>query len=310
VCFRCWCALRWPAAPAQLGGSAEANRDKATKEAQRLLERVVIPPGAVALAKAPAALPGPALGIPSDLTYVDLSRFYQIPLSLQDTLAYVKMHPPAGVTESGFSRGGSVPTVGFAWYGKDADDPSTGGQLSVVMAPAGAASTYFRVDAGHSWLDPRPARDTTSGPRLRIESGGSCPASDTRAVGVRNSGEDLSGELAPDSTATGGLICFYDGLNGAVRFALLHSRTLTTADADRLGRLAHEVDLSHSDGGFMHCPMDDGSAAVLVLAYPNRPAVDIWLHERGCVSVSNGQVGASGSNSMAALLDAVQAFAH
>jgi hypothetical protein len=291
-------------------GSAEANRDKATKEAQRLLERVVIPPGAVALAKAPSSLPGPALGAPGVQTYVDLSRFYRVPLSFQDTLAYVKMHPPAGVTDSGSSRGGSAPTVGLAWDGKDADDPSTSGQLSVVMAPAGSASTYFRVDAGHYWLDPRPTRDTTSGLRLRIESGGSCPASDTRAVGVRNSGDDLSRELTPDSTANDGRICFYDGMNGAAPFALSHSRTLTAAEAGRLGRLAHEVDLSHSDGSFMHCPMDDRSAAVLILAYPNRPAVDIWLHERGCASVSNGQVGASGSNSMAALVDAVQAFAH
>jgi hypothetical protein len=291
------------------GGSAAANRDKAVKEAQRLLGRAVIPPGAVALAKAPASLPGPALGLPSELAYVDLSRFFKVPLSFQSTLAYVKAHPPSGVTAAGSSGGETYPTAGLAWDGTDADDPNSGGQLSVVMVAADAASTYFRVDAGHYWLDPQPVRDTTAGPRLRIEGGGPCPASDARAVGVRSSGDDLSRELAPDSTATGGLVCSYGGLNG-MRFALAHSQTLTAAEAAGLGRLAHQVDLSHLDGSVRSCPMDDGTAAVVVLDYPGRAAVDIWLHERGCAFIANGQVVAGGGGDITSLLDAVRVFQH
>jgi hypothetical protein len=48
--------------------------------------------------------------------------------------------------------------------------------------------------------------------------------------------------------------------------------------------------LSHPGGGAVSCPMDDGSAEVLALAYPGRPDVDLWINLNGCAGVSNGSL--------------------
>jgi hypothetical protein len=52
--------------------------------------------------------------------------------------------------------------------------------------------------------------------------------------------------------------------------------------------------LSHTDGAVVHCPMDDGSAEILALAYPGRPDVDLWIKLNGGASVSNGYIAAGG----------------
>ncbi|HEX4727273.1 MAG TPA: hypothetical protein VH298_05720, partial [Jatrophihabitans sp.] len=176
---------------------------------------------------------------------------------------------------------------------------------SMELAPAESSDSYLRVDAGQYWQDPRPIKDSTAGARLRIEAGEHCPARDYRVVGVRNPGIDLSRQLAPAAIATGALPCSYSGANEP-RLALLSARTLSPTEAGRLSRLAHQVDLSHSDGGIFNGGDDDGTAQVLVLDYPNQPAVDLWLHLRGYSSVSNGQVIAGGNASVAALLDATR----
>ncbi|HJQ02066.1 MAG TPA: hypothetical protein VJ851_10715 [Jatrophihabitans sp.] len=288
-------------APASdLDAQAAHDRQRATDQARRLLAYAVIPPGATAQDDAPASLPGPALGMPGEQTYVDLARYYRLPLSLAAAVEFVRTHPPAGLIEAGSSTGSPGQTVGYAWDGPSGS--SVQGQLSMVLAPIDTTSSYLRVDAGQYWLDPRPVKDDAAGARLRIEADEHCPASDAGVVGVRNPDIDLSRQLAPAATATGGLLCSYAGLNGN-RFALLSGRPLTADEAGRLGSLAHQVDLSHSDG-LRHCAMDDGSAAVLVLDYPGRPAVDLWLHQRGCTSVSNGQVMAGGNASTSALLNA------
>ena len=290
-------------APASdLDAQAANARQRALDQARRLLTFAVIPPGATEQHSAPASLPGPALGMPAEQTYVDLAKYYRVPLPLAAAVAFVQAHPPSGLIEAGSSKGGPGQTVGYAWDGPVGG--SAQGQLSMVLAPLDATSSYLRVDAGQDWLDPRPMTDTSTGPRLRIEAGGQCPASDAGVVGVRNPDDDLSRQLAPAATATGGLVCSYSGLNGN-RFALLSSRTLTATEAGQLGRLAHQVDLSHSDGA-RNCPLDDASAAVLVLDYPHRSAVDLWLRLRGCTTVSNGEVLAGGNASASALLDAVR----
>lgn len=279
------------------------NRDQATDRARELLAYAVIPPGAKEQAAPPASLPGPALGMPDAQTYADIARYYRVPLPLEAAAAFVHSHPPAGLTEGGSSQGGSNHTIGYAWYGPNSD-PAALGQLSMVLAAADSTSSYLRVDGGENFDDPRPIKDSQPGPRLRIEAGERCPVRDYGVVGVRNPGVDLSRQLAPAATAVGGLVCSYSGFNGN-RQALLSSRTLTAAEAGRLGRLAHQVELSHSDG-LMNCPMDDGSARALVLDYSGRPAVDLWLTPGACGGVSNGQVRAFGNAGVAAMQDALR----
>jgi hypothetical protein len=267
------------------------------------LTYAVIPPGAKEQSDQPAALAFPPLGLPNEQTYVDIAKYYRVPLPVEEAAAFVHSHPPAGFTEEGSSQGGSNHTVGYAWSG-----PNTGpaqGQLSMELVSADPTSSYLRVDGGQYWQDPRPIKDDQSGARLRIEAGGHCPANDLGVVGVRNPGIDLSRQLAPATTATSGLLCSYSGLNEP-RLTLISARTLSPAEAGRLSLLAHQVDLSHSDGGISNGPLDDGSAQVLVLDYPNEPAVDLWLHQSGYRLASNGQVVAGGNASAAALLDAVR----
>jgi len=225
-------------------------------------------------------------------------------MSDSETVAFVKAHPPAGLKESGWSgsaNGSLTMSTGLAWTGPDQDDASTAGELSVVVAAAGADASYFRVDAGQYWVDPRPDKFVVTGPLMRVEAGGDCPDNDRGITGVRSSGDALASMLAPSQTATGGLFCSYAGLNGSA-FSLLNHHVLSTAEAVRAGRLAHAVELFH-DGGLRNCPWDDGSAWLLVLDYPDRPAVDLWLRQRGCSWATNGVVTASGSSSLKALFD-------
>jgi len=311
------CAERATTSPSRHGaGSAsrsldeqeKANRKQAEDEARRLFELARIPPGAVALQSAPAALAGPSVGTPAMSTYASLARFWRVPMSFAALDEYVRRHPPAGLTSEGDGstrQHGLLTSHGYAWQ----DDPShgspQGGQLSMSMAPAVGSSdvSYLRVDAGSEWLDPHPVIDSMSGTRLRLETGQSCPASGIG--GVRNDGaDDLDGVLAPNATPASGRVCVYAGGNGQT-FALLRQRTLPRAEAARVAAAAHAVDLAHPDGVVIHCPAFRGSTFLVVLSYPSRSAVDLLVDAGGCSSASNGHVVASQSVSLSALIDLV-----
>ena len=42
--------------------------------------------------------------------------------------------------------------------------------------------------------------------------------------------------------------------------------------------------------------MDDGSAELIVFAYPGKPNVDVWVRLNGCGAISNGYI--EGGNSL------------
>jgi hypothetical protein len=190
-----------------------ANRDKAETGARQLLTLVGLPPGAVELTAAPAALTGPALGSTRSATEVDLARYWHLPLPFAAADAYLRQHPPAGLSEWGSSSGGSSGAKGYAW----AD--SSGGQLQLGLAPAGGSASYLRADAVATWLDPHPLRDAAPGPRLRIEAGGRCPAS--TPPWCRRAGR-AAGWCAPTRAATaGGSACCGNGRSRPARPASL-----------------------------------------------------------------------------------------
>lgn len=284
---------------------AMINRKQAEDATRRLLELAGIPPGAVELASAPAALPGPALGVPASQTYTSVARYWRVPLSFAAVDAFVRAHPPAGLIQEGSSSATvhGMTRHGYAWGGS-APGSSHGGQLSIgVAGPADGQVSYLRVDAGTDWLDPHPVADRAKGPRLRIEAGQSCPASDRAIVGVRNSGADFDTALAPADPPNGGRVCSYAGLNGQA-FALLAQRQLPADQAARLAATAHAMDLSHSNA-VSSCGMSDLSAAVLVLTYPSRPATNLWLLTSGCSTISNGSIRAGDLGGLAILREAV-----
>ena len=281
--------------PAAAGYDAQerANRTRAETDARQLLTLVGLPPGAVRLSAAPAALTGPPLGSTRSATEVDLARYWRLPLPFAAADAYLKQHPPAGLSEWGSSSGGSSGAKGYAW----AD--SSGGQLQLGLAPLDGAASYLRADAVASWLDPHPLKDDAPGRRLRIEAGGRCPATDSGIVGVRNAGSGFDTALVPPDRPRAGLVCGYGGGNGE-RFGLLRQRVLSAAEAARFADAARATDLGHADGT-RSCPMDDGRAAVVVLEYPSRPAANLWLKLAGCSSASNGSVSATNLPDLGAL---------
>lgn len=89
---------------------------------------------------------------------------------------------------------------------------------------------------------------------------------------------------------------------GRPRFHLHHSRGLDAQAAGRVGRAAHDLPLTHTVGGARSCPADDGSVAVIVLSYPDRPDVDLWLGLTGCAMVSNGHIQAMAGDLREAVL--------
>lgn len=284
----------------------QAGRAKAERDARQLLALAVIPPGSVALSAAPAALSGPALGSTSAPTNVDLARYWRVPLSLPALDAYLKQHPPAGLSQWGQNSGGSDRTLGYGWHGGGGS--SSNGQLHIGLAPIGDASaagkaSYLRVDALTSWLDPRPIPDKAAGAKMRLEAGDRCPADDKGMVGVRNEGKDLDHALAPADKPNAGLLCSYVGMNGNA-FALSLERVLTAADAARVAEAAHRVALSHYDA-MSSCGMTDDSVTVLVLQYPNRPAVNLWLPSSSCHGTSNGHIVATDRLTLGKLRDVV-----
>jgi hypothetical protein len=287
----------------------EVNRKQAEVEARRLLGLAQIPPAAVALDSAPAALPVRAMGEDGVETVVDLARYWRLPMSFRAAQDYLEQHPPAGLTQWGGSAEHGTPTAMVDGYGWADVDSASHGDLEFGLASIGDASTagtasYLRVDARAEWLDPHPLADVETGPRMRLDAGNRCPADDRWMVGVRNDGPDFDRNLVPPATPNAGLLCYYAGLNGK-RFGLLVQRVLPAQDAARVADAARRVELAHLDGGTYNCPMDDGSVTVLMLEYPHRAAANLWLKVRGCAFASNGHIRAPGSSTPAALIDAV-----
>jgi hypothetical protein len=296
-----------PTAGPDYDAQEKANRTRAEGDARRLLALVDLPSGSVELASAPAALPGPALGMPQSDTTVDQAKYWRVPLAVAATEDYLEQHPPAGLSQWGTSSAGSVAamTHGYGWAGTGTGSP--GGQLEIGVAAisdAAGAASYLRADALTTWLDPHPLVDDAAGRRMRIEAGGRCPAEDSGMVGVRNDGNDFDRSLVPTGTPKGGLLCSYAGMNGKP-FSLVLQRVLSAAEAARVAEAARRVDLGHANGVVHSCPGDGGAAAVAVLEYQNRPAANLWLAVHGCSSASNGSIRAIQSSSLAALLQIV-----
>jgi hypothetical protein len=77
-------------------------------------------------------------------------------------------------------------------------------------------------------------------------------------------------------------------------FRLRSQTTLTAAAAARLARTMQRLTLSHTVGGVVNCPMDDGSAEIVALSYAGRPAVDLWVKLNGCRYAANGFIETAG----------------
>jgi hypothetical protein len=111
-----------------------------------------IPPHAVEVKHAIAGLDAP-LSISTSPNLVDRARWWRVKHSVDETLAYLRAHPPyatvAGETgSSGGASGRQIDSIGF--------DSSSGPSLSYSVTPF-AGGTAIRVDATTIWTPARPA---------------------------------------------------------------------------------------------------------------------------------------------------------
>ena len=231
--------------------SASTNKSQTLAETRHLINLVSLPPQATLQAAAPAALPGPVMGTPRSASLVDTPRFWHVPLSMQQSATWIAAHLPHGVSPSGSLQGSSV------GYGYSDNQHSTAWQdatLDIGIAPDGAHGSYWRADGLALWLNPTPAIAPTAGNRLAITVAADCPTSDRGATNVPP-GPKTS--LLPPGTPVGGLICSYNGSNGAP-FTLRSHALLGQSQAQHLARQATAINLAHTNGDVINCPWTTG----------------------------------------------------
>jgi hypothetical protein len=274
-------------------GTLAGNRAAARAEAARLLPLARVPKGAVRLVRPPRSLSHPVVGPLSASTLVDKAETWRVALPFGAAEAWLSAHRPKGLPSDGAGSTGSTltgqtDTVGNSYRGPAGPAWQTA-DLEISAAPDGAHATVIRADAMIVWLDPRPVRSGPGSHPLRVTLAGGCPSTDNDATGVSNPGLGLTARLLPKGQPSAGLRCRY-GLNGPVA-----AQRLTAAQARRTARMMNAIPLAHPDGEAISCPLDNGSAEVLVLAYPGQPDVDLWIKLTGCGGVSNGHISAGGA---------------
>jgi hypothetical protein len=283
----CGGATGRPIVAAYTPPTAAGNRTAAEAEARALLALTPLPPGANPTTTRPALLSGPPLGSVLDASLVDQSSFWRVDRPADQTLAWIKAHPPTGLSRTG-SGMLSTPTAKVHGLGWGAPDTAAwrSAQLQVGIAADGDSASVIRADGMAVWLDPVPVRDSGAGPRLRVTVAGGCPATDRGYVGVTNPDQpDLDAALLPGGSPTAGLVCEFTKSP-----RLTSHRTLDATAAARVAAQARALPLGHSLGGPHSCPADFASVVVLALSYPGRPDVDLWLKPNGCGRVGNGHV--------------------
>jgi hypothetical protein len=283
-------------APAQVA-SAAGNRAVALAEAVRLLALAQVPPGAVPVAGPPRLLPGPPMGTPLVSSLVDRVMAWRVRLPFTAVRAWLAAHPPRGLRTDGSASDENAATGQTTMSGTSYRGPASAAwqsaNLEISAAPAGPDTTVIRADAVIVWLEP-PAPSAPGPGSVRVTLAGGCPPTDKSFTGVINPpGEGLARRLLPAGQPSGGLRCRYDGLNGHP-WHLVAAQRLSAAAARQTASQMASLPLSQPAAEVVICPMDDGSAEVLALAYPDRPDVDLWVALNGCGGVSNGYITAGG----------------
>ncbi|HLX32820.1 MAG TPA: hypothetical protein VKR79_08650 [Gaiellaceae bacterium] len=153
---------------------ANQRERQAEREAQKLLDRIPLPPGAVRFTGALARsdrLNQAGLGVSIVAMTADRYSLWIVPGSGKDVIAFEKRYVPADLRRSGL---GSSPD---GWAGETFDAPTVNGspqQAVTVVVEPNDGGTLFRLDAGVSWVYPRsPSEVVPAGVRtIDIQGGG------------------------------------------------------------------------------------------------------------------------------------------
>jgi hypothetical protein len=141
------------------------TRQGAEREAQIVLDSVVLPPKADRLDGEPRGDAGVLrLSGPSEVAedLVDRHAWWRVPVGWRSVLAFVHDHPPQGSRE--FTSGSgeiygreTSASITFGWPVSPGEIRTR--QLSVLVATRPGHTTYLRVDARAAWLLLRPAAE-------------------------------------------------------------------------------------------------------------------------------------------------------
>ena len=255
-----------------------------------------MPPGAVKLGTPSALLPLPIMGKVGTTSFIDVSAFWRVPMSMAAALAWFKGHPPKGLEQAGSMSDIAHGVTVSSGYGYSAlSRPAwTGAEVEIGLASTGENTAVVRADGVDLWIDPVPVRDNQPGARMHLTFASGCPSTDQKAVGVTNPPPPLETSLLPEGSPTAGLVCDYVPMIGHP-YGLAQSRTLDAAEARAFSVKIRQLPLGHTDGQVLACPNDEGSVTVVALTYPDGGTIDLWMKSQGCTRVSNGYISASGS---------------
>ncbi len=146
------CAGNCPAATLRVTPQAFtkfANPATGLRFARGLFAGVSLPPGARPVVAPPELRIPPGWGLAPTS---DVGRVWQVPLPATEVGWYFAQHPPLGtrMASSGAGSGAAISAVTVsAMYYEATSVPAvlTGGQVVIVVDPAGANRTFIRIDA-------------------------------------------------------------------------------------------------------------------------------------------------------------------
>lgn len=148
--------------PASSPVSGPANKRAAERDAGRLLQSAVLPPGSVRVSVEPRGDGRLLRNAPEASTglLVDRSGWWRTSRSLASVVAFIKSHPPAGSARSGSGQQGGpgVPhnhLLGFSLTPVQGVTSSRG--VLFESAALRGGGTGIRIDAQEIWLLARPA---------------------------------------------------------------------------------------------------------------------------------------------------------
>jgi hypothetical protein len=143
------------------GATTEAAREAVTRqEAEELVAGVQLPAGAVASSTAPTQALAQPQNSPGSKNLIDVVRFYTVPGTIEDVLAYVKAHPATGTYADGTSSNsdGDVVTSQGVMFSRIATHDYAAPALWVLASKFGRG-VAVRIDAQIVWRPLRTAAE-------------------------------------------------------------------------------------------------------------------------------------------------------
>jgi hypothetical protein len=168
-------------------------------------------------------VPDEALSEPSSPFLLDVARWWSLPISSADALAWVRAHPPSGLRASaqgsGTGPGGPFPYLAFADTSTEAYTQPT---LLIEVVSRGSGESAMRADGQTVWVPLRPPVEKVppdvSAVRLRARRGGKVIA--RRRVSGSTAADLVRLANALDRDNRGVFECAMDnGLRMSVTFA-------------------------------------------------------------------------------------------